>query len=291
MAAVHRALDLIRRLEDQMTSYREESDLSRVNRLAHQAPVKVPEELFEVLSLGWDLYSNTGGAFDPTAGPLSRCWGFYRRQGRVPSPEELGRALEGVGYRHVELNRGERSVLFERSGVELNLGGIGKGYALDCAARYLEGAGLRSMLLHGGYSTCLARGDSPAGPGWQVSLRHPFRRESSFAVVTLKERALSTSGAGEQSFRAGNRRFGHILDPRSGQPAGHHGSVTVVAPTAAEADALSTAFFVMSTAEVEHYCRRNPQIGALLVLPEPDEEGPLAVHQFGANGQYWEVES
>src|SRR5438876_955540 len=147
-AAAEDALGLIDRLEAQLTVYRPASEVSRLNRLAAMAPVPVESGLFDLLTISARLSEETGGAFDITAGPLIKAWGFYRRQGRVPEPDELAEALGSVGMTHVELNSERRSVRFRRRGMEINLGSIGKGYALDRAAvRLWDEWDVRSALL------------------------------------------------------------------------------------------------------------------------------------------------
>ncbi len=277
----HRALDEVARLERQMTVFCEESELSSINRSAYQGPVAVEPRLLQLLGHGCDLCRKTGGAFDMTAGPLWRCWGFAQRQGEVPTQEALNRALDSVGSQLLELDEGSGSVRFHHPDLELNLGGIGKGYALDRAAALLRDEGLSNALLHAGHSSILALGNAPgqAGGGWPLSLRHPQRRTQSLAQIQLRDRAMATSGVGEQSFRAEGKRYGHVLDPRTGYPTETNLSATAFARTAAEADALSTAFLVMDLEEVREYCHNDPGVGALLV--PASGSGEIEVHRLG----------
>jgi len=267
-----RALDTVEQLEAQLTVYRDSSEASQLNALAASEPAVVAENLFALLSQAVQLGADTAGAFDITAGPLSKVWGFYRRAGRVPGEEELRAALERVGHRYLELDPQQRSVRFLREGVEINLGAIGKGYALDCCAALLTAAGIGDFLLHGGTSSILARGSRAGGRegdrGWTVALRHPFRPEQRLAEFRLRDRALGTSGSAAQHFFHQGKRYGHILDPRTGQPADAVVSATVLAPTAALADALSTAFYVLGAEGAAHYCATHPEVSAWLVLPD-----------------------
>jgi thiamine biosynthesis lipoprotein len=237
------ALDLVDRLEAQLSVYRPDSALSDLNRRAATEAVRVEPHLFALLRRAARLSAETGGAFDPTAGPLVRCWGFFERAGRVPEAVPLADALARTGVGHLRFGR-DRSVTFARQGVELNLGGIGKGYALDRAGRLLRRRGRRCALLNGGSSSVLAIGHPPDQDRWIIGLRDPVRRERRWALLRLADAAVATSGVAEQSFLAGGRRYGHLLDPRSGHPVDGRLSVTVVASCAAEADALATAFFV-----------------------------------------------
>jgi thiamine biosynthesis lipoprotein len=214
-----------------------------------------------------------GGAFDITSGPLTRVWGFNRRTGAVPTAHELAAAIEHVGSQQLELDATRRTVRFLADGMELNLGAIGKGYALDCAAAALQADGVHDFLWHGGQSSVLARGSrcvsGDAKGGWSVGLNNPLGGAARLAEVFLRDRALATSGSSQQFFRHRGKRYGHILDPRTGWPAEGVFSATVRA-TAAEADALSTAFYVLGVETALEYCRSHAAIAALLLVPSRD---------------------
>lgn len=265
------ALDLVEELEAQMTIYRDDSELSHVNRTASDEPQVVEARLFDLLRIAVGLSRETDGAFDITSGPLSKVWGFSRRQGRIPADEELAAALARTGSAYVRLNSAHQTVQFAREGVELNLGSIGKGYALDRCAELLKEGGIDDFLLHGGGSSVLAAGSRSDAEGetngWLVGIRHPMRPERRIAEVRLENRALGTSGSGVQFFRHQGRRYGHILDPRTGQPAEGVHSATVVASTAAMADALATAFYTMGPEKAVDFCSQRPELGMIMVLP------------------------
>jgi thiamine biosynthesis lipoprotein len=272
-AAVETALgafDLLETLEAQLTVYRETSELLEINRTAAAGSVGVEPRLFALLELAQGLYRATGGAYDITSGPLSKVWGFSRRAGAIPDQATLDEALAHVGGEAVELDATRQTVRFTRPGVELNLGSIGKGYALDRCQELMTAGGVANFLWHGGQSSVLARGSAagaPAGSGWTVGLRHPLRDERRLAEIRLVDQALSTSGSGVQFFRHQGKRYGHILDPRTGWPAEGMFSSTVIAPTAAEADALSTAFYVLGVERTLEYCEGRPEIGVILLYP------------------------
>jgi FAD:protein FMN transferase len=273
------AFDLIGSLEDQMTVYRATSQIADVNRRAAREPVELEPRLFELLSRAVALSGETGGAFDVTSGPLSRVWGFKRRAGAVPAAHELAAALAHVGSARLELDPARRTVRFLADRVELNFGAIGKGYALDRAAEILDAGGVRDFLWHGGQSSVLARGSRSTGSGamvgdkiggWSVGLNNPLGGAGRLAEVFLRDRALATSGSSQQFFRHRGKRYGHILDPRTGWPAEGVFSATVLAPTAAEADALSTAFYVMGVEAALEYCQSHADVAALLLVPSRD---------------------
>jgi thiamine biosynthesis lipoprotein len=270
--AAESGLDAVDQLEDQLTVYRDSSEVSRLNRLAFTAPVQVEERLFNLLDSSARLTRATEGAFDISAGALIKAWGFYRRRARVPSAEEQAEVLTRIGMSQVVLNSERWSVGFLRPGLEINLGSIGKGYALDRVAELLrDGWQVPSALLHGGHSSVYALGTEPGNPhGWTVSIRHPWQPERRLAVVRLRDRALGTSAATFQHLEYNGRKLGHILDPRTGWPAEGMASASVVAPTAAEADALATAFYVQGVEWARAYCAAHAGIGAVL-LPEGPE--------------------
>jgi len=263
------ALDEIDRIEEQLSVYRAQSEVSRLNCAAADGPVSVEERLFNLLARAARISAETSGAFDVTAGPLIKTWGFFRREGRVPTPEERAEVLQRVGMAHLGLDAERRTVAFRRPGIEVNLGSIGKGYALDRAAAILRRDwGVPTGLLHGGHSSVYAIGTEPGDSrGWSVGIRHPWQPDRRIAIVHLKDQGLATSAATFQHLEHNGRKLGHILDPRTGWPAEGTSSATVLAPTAAEADALATAFYVRGVEAARDYCVAHPGIGAV-VLPE-----------------------
>lgn len=273
------ALDLVDELESQMTVYRDQSEIVDINRDAVDHPVDVESRLFALLQLAEVLYLETAGAFDITAGPLSRAWGFDLRQGRRPTDDEIDAALAHVGWDKVQLDTSTNQIQFRQLGVELNLNSIGKGYALDRAGEQLRDEGIDDFLLHGGRSTLLANGHRSGQLGWTARLRHPLRPQQLIAEFVLENEALSTSGSATQSYVIGGRRFGHLIDPRTGWPADEMHSATVIASSGAIADALSTAFYIMGVDNVQAYCAEHQDVQALLVLPS-NRAGEVEVATF-----------
>lgn len=272
------ALDLIDELEDQMTVYRDHSEVSRLNATAADAPVEVEARLFDLFErcAGWT--HETEGAFDIATGAITKAWGFYTREGRVPTPPERIAAMRRTGFRHVVLNPDARTVKFRVPGLELNLGAVGKGYALDRAAELLRESGVGSALLHGGGSSVYAIGHPPGDPrGWPVRLRHPTDTAAALGTVYLRNQGLGTSAATFQFFAYKGQKLGHLLDPRLGWPAGGTHSASVVASTAAEADAMSTAAFVLGATGTERLLRLKPNLAAVVL---PDSAATPAVFNF-----------
>lgn len=280
------ALDLVDELEEQLSVYRDSSEITYVNRNAGIGPVTVDLRLFELLELCKELFQRTDGAFDATSAPLSKAWGFHRRQGSIPDSEALEAALRRVGSTHLKLERDSGSVSFAEAGLELDFGGIGKGYALDLAAEQLQASEVNDFLMHGGRSSVAARGQRAGESGWSVGIRNPLRPGERLGQVMLRNAALSTSGAGSQFFRHEGRRYSHIIDPRNGRPVEGLLSTTVISPSAAEADALSTAFYVMGPDEAERYCEKNPHISAVLVTPGGNVGG-MSLRTIGQSGDFF----
>jgi thiamine biosynthesis lipoprotein len=283
------ALDVVDRLEDQLSVFREHSEVSRLHRHAADEPLAVEPALFGLLEKALELHSATRGAYDVTSGPLSRLWGFTRRAGAVPDAAELAAIRKLVDSHLLALDPSSNTVRFMQHGMEINLGSIGKGYALDRAAALLLEAGIGDFLLHGGNSSVLARGDHGArgsGEGWLVGVRDPLRPNRRAGQLRVRNRALATSGSGTQFFLHQGRRYGHILDPRSGWPAEGVLSTSVLAPTAAEADALSTAFYVMGPEPTRAFCDQRADIAAVMFCPGP-REGSVESHTFNLQPTDW----
>jgi FAD:protein FMN transferase len=267
VAAASDALDLIDDLEDQMTVYRDHSEVSRLNATAANASVPVEEQLFNLFARCAVWTRETDGAFDIATGGLIKAWGFYQREGRVPTPRERADAMSQCGFRHVILNPESHAVKFRHAGLELNLGAVGKGYALDRATSLLcERWGVRSALLHGGGSSVYAIGHPPGETrGWPVRLRHPINPEKSLGTVWIRNRGLGTSAATFQFFEYKGQKLGHLLDPRTGWPATGTASASAIASTAAEADAVSTAAFVLGSSRTEKLVRLKQAVGAVIL--------------------------
>ncbi len=267
------ALNLIDLIEDRITIYRPASELALLNARAAAGWQSVSADLFALLLTARDLYERTAGGFDVTAGPLIRTWGFLQRRGRQPEPEELEAARGCCGMDLIEFDRQRQRVRFRQPGVEINLGAIGKGWAIDRAIERIAAGGIADVLIHGGHSSLRASGSrglpgqAGSGSGWPVGLRHPLRPRHRLGTIVIQNRALGTSGSGTQFFIDQGRKLGHILDPRSGLPATGVLSATVLAPTAAEADALATAAYVLGPAELDRIAPAGGSVSALLVLP------------------------
>ncbi len=197
--AVEAALDEVDRIDRLMSHYRPESPLSRLNREAADGPLAVDPELFDFVAECMKYSRESGGSFDITVGPLMKAWGFFRGEGRLPGAVELEDLRGKIGYSHVILSARERTIRFDRPGVELDLGGIAKGYAVDRAVSTLRSRGITAALVSAGGSTIYGLGAPPGGRGWEVTIQDPLHANGTARKVLLRDRALSVSGSYEKS--------------------------------------------------------------------------------------------
>jgi thiamine biosynthesis lipoprotein len=267
-ALVGEALDEIDRVDRLMSNYRRDSPLSRLNREAANGPVRVEPELLDFLAecLRWSRES--GGAFDVTVGPLMKAWGFFGDDGRVPGEDELRQVLEVVGYRHVVLDREAGTVRFDRPGVELDPGGIGKGYAVDRVVGLLRRRGITSALVNLGGSSVYGRGAPPGKKAWEIGIQDPTRSGRIALTVPLRDRALSVAGGYERFFEKDGVTYSHIVDPRIGRPVQGILSVAVLSPGATDGDALDDVLFVEGVRLAAAFLSPRPSTEALFFLPE-----------------------
>jgi len=248
-AAGEEALSEVRYLEDRLSFYRPNSEVGRVNKFASRGPVQVSGRVFRLLQQAFHLHRHTHGAFDITIAPLMRCWGCVRGRGQWPDLKALEEARAVTGMQHLTLNEGNRTVSFQRDGMSIDLGGIGKGYAIDEAIRILRECGVGCALLHGGTSTIAAIGIPPHTDAWRVALPTARNDEKPLAVVDLYNETLSVSAEWGKAFSRGEKTYGHVIDPRKGEPVQGAELSAVAHRSATIADALSTALLVMTPEE------------------------------------------
>ena len=233
------------RLDGLLSNYLADSEWSVVNREAARRPVRVTPELFTLLSNCLEYSRISDGAFDITVGPLMKVWGFYDGDGGLPRPAVVKQTLKRVGYTHVQLDPGAGTVRFARAGMDLDPGGIGKGYAVDRMAQVLEDAGVRIALVSASGSSIYGLGAPPDAPqGWPITIRTPRDPSAVAAHVSLKDMSLSTSGSYEKFFWADGRTYSHIVDPRSGYPARGTSAVSVLARRTIDSEAWTKSFFI-----------------------------------------------
>ncbi len=283
-AAGEEALAEIQRLDAQLSFYRPSSEISRINAQAADGPVRVEPRLFRLLQTARRLHTETGGAFDLTVAPLMRCWGFTGDTGRLPDPEALAEARHRTGMHLVTLDEADFTVAFARPGVRLDLGAIGKGYAIEEAARTLIDAGVTSAFLHGGTSTIHAIGTPLDEEHWNVALSYPDTDapidHDVLAVVPLENEALSVSAVWGKAFVVESTTYGHVIDPRSGRPVEGALLAAVAGPSATDCDALSTALLVLGREAKERITGFGDSMRAVVVCPT-DEMDEFEIFQHG----------
>lgn len=243
--AIDEAFQEAQRLELLLSNYRPDSEWSRVNRDAVRGPVPVSKELFDLLSrcLGYSQASE--GAFDITVGPLMKIWGFYKGSGRIPHSAEIRAAQTRVGYRHIHLDAQRRTVRFDAP-VEMDPGGIGKGYAVDKMVEVLQRKGVKSAIISAGRSSIYGIGTPPnESRGWRITIPDPRNSHKVVAEYFLKNESMSTSGSTEKFFVAGGKTFTHIMDPRSGYPSRGMLQVSVITPKTIDSEAWTKPYFVL----------------------------------------------
>jgi FAD:protein FMN transferase len=256
------AFDEIARLETVLSNWREDSELSRLNHAGFESRVACSRDLYAAIDAALGIARETNGTFDPTVEPLTRVWDL-RGAGHVPTPEELREARDKVGWRRVQLEPGTRTARFSSPGVALDLGGIGKGYALDRAADLLRGRGVKRALLNFGGEVLAMTSQDP----WQAQIADPADRTRPLFMLPLSNGALSTSAQSERGFEVRGTRYGHILDPRSARPVDSRASVSVVCRSATRADGLSTALLVMGREAAALWVAEHHDVGVLWLEP------------------------
>jgi thiamine biosynthesis lipoprotein len=274
-SVVNDAFDEVDRIDRLMSHYKADSPLSRINREAGRHAVPVEPELFDFIADAMRYNRQSGGAFDITVGPLMKAWGFFRGEGRMPSAGELADARRVVGATHVLLDAQAKTIRFDEPGVELDLGGIAKGYAVDRAAGVLRARGISSALISAGGSTIYALGAPPGREGWDIAIQDPIDTRKEARTVQLKDRALSVAGSSEKAFEFEGVRYSHIMDPRSGRPVQGVLSVAVLTNSGTAGDALDDALFVLGPSRSRRYLKEWPGTEAWFFLPAPDHAWTL----------------
>ncbi len=243
--AAQEAFEELDRLEQRLSKFIPSSDVALLNSLGASRPVRVGEDLRRLLLLSRQAWELTGGAFDPTIGELMRAWGLVDMEGRIPDDAEIQDLLSMRGMHHVLADPDARTASFDRPGVSIDLGAIGKGYAVDLIAKRIQARGIEAGALISGRSSVLVWGAPPGDARWKLEVVHPDDPEESLAVLEVEPGAVSTSGAYARRFFRGGKEYGHVIDPRTGRPARGLKGVTIWTESAILGDVLSTALFVL----------------------------------------------
>ncbi len=262
--AIDAVMDEMRRIDASMSTYKPDSEVSRVNARAARRPVRISRELFGLLETSLDYSRLSDGAFDITYASVGYLYNFRAR--RHPSEQQIDAALPAVNYRHVLLDRAARTVRFSQPGVRIDLGGIAKGYAVDRGIGILQRLGIHHALVSAGGDSRII-GDRFGKP-WVVGIRHPDRKNEVIARLPLVDTAISTSGDYERYFDDNGVRYHHIIDPHTGHSASAVRSATILAPTATRTDGLSKTAFVLGAEAALKIYERLGDVDAILVKPD-----------------------
>jgi len=247
-AAVEDASEEVRRLDQLLSNYIPASEWSQVNREASDKPVRISTELFQLLAACVEYSRESDGAFDITVGPLMKVWGFYKGSGHLPHRAEVRGAMAHVGYQNILLDPKNNTVRFAKEGVEIDPGGIGKGYAVDKMVNVLKADGITSALVSASGSSIYGIGAPPHEPGWKIKIRDPKDASKIASEVILRDNSLSTSGNYEKFFFAEGKLYSHIMDPRTGYPSEGMLAISVVSPKTIDSEAWCKPYYIRGRA-------------------------------------------
>jgi thiamine biosynthesis lipoprotein len=267
LAAAHEA---VREVEKTCNIFDPESELSKLNATAADEPFACGDLLWEVLTQARAFWRDSGGAFDVTIDPLMKLWGFHSKRETLPSETEIAEAKQRTGLEKVVFDDEKHTVKFTVPGMSINLGGIAKGYALDCAADALRKAGITVGWIEIG-GNILALPKKSGGGKYAAGIRNPFHKDALLGRTTLGDAAISTSGNYERYVVIDGRQYTHIIDPATGLPVSGMDSVTVIAPSGVASDALSTSIFVAGPDAVAGWTKKFPGLRVLVVRGPADK--------------------
>jgi len=260
-----------RRLDRMLSNYISDSELNQVNKCAAQHPVTVSRELFELIKTCREYSLKSDGAFDITVGPLMKVWGFYKGSGSLPSPTDIQQALASVGYSNIDLDSTALTIRFKKQGMNLDPGGVGKGYSVDRMVAILRQNGLDRALVSAGGSSIYGIGAPPDSPrGWRIRIRDPKQESKTIAEVFLRDQSISTSGSYEKFFWANGRLYSHIMDPRTGYPATGMLSVSVVSPITLDSEIWAKPYYILGRAWTERHKHKTFRV---LMCEDKPESG------------------
>lgn len=255
-------------LEQQMSKFRYDSEISHINRNAARHSIMVEPKLFGLIQYALSVSRETHGAFDVTIGPLMKSWGFFRKEGRVPGEAEIAQILKSTGHDHVKTDADARTLWFDKSEVELDLGAIAKGYAIDRAVGTLRNYGVTSALVSSGMSSIYALGSPPGERAWEIKLRDPFDAAKAADSILLKNCSISTSGNYIKFFKLDGKTYSHIMNPATGWPAEGMLSTAVASVETTESEALSTAFYVLGPERAAEVLAARPNLSVVYYQAE-----------------------
>jgi thiamine biosynthesis lipoprotein len=274
-AAINEAFAAMAEVDRLMSNYRSDSELSHLNHQAARGPVVVSEPLWRVIEAAQRVSAMSGGAFDVTVGPLVRLWGFRDKTPHLPSLSELEGVRPLVGYRGLTLDATQHTVRFARAGMEIDLGGIAKGFAVEIAADVLRRRGLTGLIDAGGNQYML--GTPPGKTVWTVGIKDPDAADRLIGVVDVNAGSVSTSADYANFLVVSGRTYGHLLDPRTLQPSISSLSATIVSEDGTLADAMSKAAFILGPKQGLALIDATPGMAGVIAYRNPDGGVAVAV--------------
>ena len=263
LEAISAAMAEMRRIDDDMTDWRPIGQVWKLNKQSGKQAVKVSKEMLGLIQQSVRISEMTGGLFDISYRGVGSLWDFYKEPHVIPSAEQIQAGLKKVGYQHMIINEQERTVYLPIAGMEIGLGGIAKGYAVDRAVAIIESFGFKDFVVNAG-GDLYVRGSGSAQL-WKVGIRHPRKENALIAEIPAKNYSIVTSGDYERFFIKDGKRYCHIVNPKTGFPAAACQSVTVLAKKCAEADALATGIFLMGPEKGLAFAEGLASVEALII--------------------------
>ena len=277
--AIEESLDEMERMDRIMSNYKKESELSRLNKKAVKSPVPCNGELLDVIEQSQYYSELSGGAFDITVSPIVALWGFFREKGNMPPDKEIERLLPAVSYKNIVIDRGNNpkkpgTVFFKNPQTQIDMGAIGKGYAVDKALEIIKKYQLGNACINLG-GNIYVLGTPPGKNAWKIGVQHPRNRDEILGYLELKNEATATSGDYERFFEFDGKRYSHIINPQTGRPVSGTLATTIVAPTGTAVDALSTIVFVLGHEKGMELIKKIPNADAMIAYE--DKDGKIAI--------------
>ena len=277
--AIEESLDEMERMDRIMSNYKKDSELSRLNKKAAKSPVPCNGELLDVIEQSQYYSELSGGAFDITVSPVVALWGFFREKGHVPPDKEIEKVLPAVSYKNIVVNKSNdtkkpAAISFKNTQTQIDLGAIGKGYAVDKALEIIRKYGISNGCINLG-GNIYVLGTPPGKNAWKIGVQHPRNSGEILGYLELKNEATATSGDYERFFEFNGKRYSHIINPQTGRPVSGTIATTIVAPTSTEVDALSTSVFVLGHEKGMELIKKIPNAEAMIAYEE--KNGKIAI--------------
>ncbi len=272
--AIEEALNEMERMDNIMSNYKNDSELSRLNRKAAKSPFPCQRELLGVIEQSQYYSEFSNGAFDITVSPIVALWGFFNDKGHIPSDKEIQKLLPAVSYKNIVINKNNypkkpNTISFKNTHTEIDLGAIGKGYAVDKALEIIKTHGISNACINLG-GNIYVLGTPADKNAWKIGIQHPRDKNEILGYLELKDEATATSGDYERFFEINGKRYSHIIDPRTGKPVSGTIAVTIVAPTSTDVDALSTSVFVLGPEKGLKLIENIPETNAMIAYEGRD---------------------